>query len=410
MIRLTALFARKSAVAVQPVSVESLWLAASPLGSAAATASTLRGWSKTLSAASLFSVCVCATSTASAQWTITDVGTLPGGSLGFSYANSINNAGQVVGSSSSATGTRAFLWQNGVMTNLGDLPGGADNSVATSINNSGQVVGYSDASGNRAFLWQSGVMTDLGTLAGEFQSNAYGINDSGQVVGGSSVTIGTGGPAFLWQSGVMTNLGTLPGGGDYSDARGINNAGQVVGASNSATGDRAFLWQNFVMTDLGSLTGDSSGNSAAYGINNAGQVVGASLAATGYRAFMWQNGVMTDLGDLPGGGYSAARGINNAGQVVGYTGTVAGQSAFLWQDGVMTDLSAVSGVAGTGWTLAEAAAINDVGQIVGNGTNPQRLQHAFILTPVPEPEVYLMMGVGVCLAGVIARRRKQISR
>jgi hypothetical protein len=36
------------------------------------------------------------------------------------------------------------------------------------------------------------------------------------------------------------------------------------------------------------------------------------------------------------------------------------------------------------------------------------VRHAYVLTPIPEPEVYLMMGVGVCLAGVIARRRKQI--
>ena len=75
----------------------------------------------------------------------------------------------------------------------------------------------------------------------------------------------------------------------------------------------------------------------------------------------------------------------------------------------MTDLSTAPGVAGTGWSLIEAAAINDSGQIVGYGFNPLGQEHAFILTPVPEPEVYLMMGVGVCLAGVIARRRKQIA-
>jgi probable HAF family extracellular repeat protein len=75
----------------------------------------------------------------------------------------------------------------------------------------------------------------------------------------------------------------------------------------------------------------------------------------------------------------------------------------------MTDLNTVSGVAGTGWSLTDATAINDAGQIVGYGSNPQGVTSAFILTPVPEPEAYLMMGVGVCLAGVIARRRKQIA-
>jgi probable HAF family extracellular repeat protein len=117
---------------------------------------------------------------------------------------------------------------------------------------------------------------------------------------------------------------------------------------------------------------------------------------------------MTNLGDLPGGSdISYAWGINNAGQVVGYSGAATG-SAFLWQNGVMTALSTVVGVAGTGWSLIEALAINDAGQIVGYGISPLGESHGFILTPVPEPEVYLMMGVGVCLAGVIARRRKQI--
>ena len=120
---------------------------------------------------------------------------------------------------------------------------------------------------------------------------------------------------------------------------------------------------------------------------------------------------MTNLGDLPGGfDFSEAKGINNSGQVVGFSYNVSGPSAFLWQNGVMTDLSTVAGVTGTGWSLTVATAINDAGQIVGYGRNPQGVESAFILTPVPEPEVYLMMGAGVCLAGVIARRRKKISQ
>jgi probable HAF family extracellular repeat protein len=165
------------------------------------------------------------------------------------------------------------------------------------------------------------------------------------------------------------------------------------------------------MTNLGVLPGGSDTNSWASGINDAGQVVGYSYAAAGGNAFLWQNGIMTNLGELPGGGDdSFALGINNAGQVVGSSAATNGQSAFLWQNGVMTDLSTVSGVVGTGWSLIEATAINDAGQIVGYGINPQGVTSAFILTPVPEPEVYLMMGAGVCLAGVIARRRKKISQ
>jgi probable HAF family extracellular repeat protein len=267
-------------------------------------------------------------------------------------------------------------------------------------------------------MWQNGVMTNLGDLplpGGVDLNRAYGVNDAGQVVGQGMRYSNTaqGSRAFLWENGVMTNLGALPSSGDYSYASGINNAGQVVGFSWAATGV-AFIWQNGVRTSLGSLAGGGSGSSSAFGINNAGQVVGYSSSASGQRAFMWQNGVMTDLGGAPPvGEYVSARDINDVGQAVGHgvsddeVNDVTIQRALLWQNGSMIDLSTAVGVAGTGWSLAEATAINDLGQIVGYGTNSQGEFHAFMLTPVPEPEVYLMMGVGVCLAGVIARRRKQ---
>ncbi len=118
---------------------------------------------------------------------------------------------------------------------LGTLPGG-DSSQATGINDRGQVVGYSStASGStHAFLFEHGVMTDLGTLPGGNSSQATGINDRGQVVGYSSTASGS--PhAFLFEHGVMTDLGTLPG-GTFSFAFGINNRGQVVGYSDGPVG------------------------------------------------------------------------------------------------------------------------------------------------------------------------------
>ena len=62
-----------------------------------------------------------------------------------------------------------------------------------------------------------------------------------------------------------------------------------------------------------------------------------------------------------------------------------------------------------GWVFTVAYDINDRGQIVGRAYNSVTgIRHAYILTPVPEPATYSMIGLGVCLAGVIARRRKQI--
>ena len=124
---------------------------------------------------------------------------------------------------------------------------------------------------------------DLGTLGGS-TSCAYGINDSGQIVGYSTTASGEYHHACLWSDGVMTDLGTL--GGSNSYARGINDSGQVVGDSRTDSGeDHAFLWLDGDMTDLGTLGGSSS---HAYGINDSGQVVGYARTASEERhACMW---------------------------------------------------------------------------------------------------------------------------
>jgi len=94
------------------------------------------------------------TASADILYSVTDLGTLGGN---FSVADGVNNASQVVGTSSTSSGVlHAFLYANGQMSDLGTL-GGSD-SDGTSINNAGQVTGDSATSSGapQAFLYSNG--------------------------------------------------------------------------------------------------------------------------------------------------------------------------------------------------------------------------------------------------------------
>ena len=152
-----------------------------------------------------------------------DLGTL-GGS--FSQANSINDLGEVAGYSDGTAGVRAFFWspERG-MRDLGTLSGG-HYSQGIAINLQGDVAGFSNAADGQwhGFLWtKSGGMQALPNLPRATSASADGINDLGQVVGGS------GSHAVLWnKSGDAENLEVVPG-QTWSTAFAINGLGQVVG-------------------------------------------------------------------------------------------------------------------------------------------------------------------------------------
>jgi probable HAF family extracellular repeat protein len=288
----------------------------------------------------------------------------------------------------------AFKWKDGVLTNLGTLPGGY-NSFAASINASGQVVGTSENGEtdllqgypqSHPVLWKDGEVSDLGTLGG-YEGVAFQSNNRGLIVGVATnavpdsfpgfpncIVYGQQSHAFLWRNGVMQDLGTL--GGTHSTAEFVNDRGQIAGASYTnatlnavATGcgqllptQNPFLWEEGRMIDLGTLGGDF-GDVA--GINNSGQVAGISdvVGDLTYHAFLWdQESGMKDLGTL-GGTFSQADALTEAGEVVGGSTTLNDQGfdAFLWKDGVMTDLGILPGDCATG-----AYAVNSKEQIVGD--------------------------------------------
>jgi probable HAF family extracellular repeat protein len=175
---------------------------------------------------------------------IRELPTVSGDPDGAAFA--INDRGQAVGVSSDCTlsASHAVLWQEGTATDLGTL---GDLALAPgAINNKGQVVGSAfNGPVSVAFLWEDGVASSLGSLPGDVASFGSGINDKGQVVGQSCDTSGNC-RVFLWQNGVMIDLNTLisPNASLHLfDGLGINSRGEVVGAARQKrTGEfRAFL-------------------------------------------------------------------------------------------------------------------------------------------------------------------------
>ncbi len=176
----------------------------------------------------------------------------------------------------------AGVVQNGTTFDLGTL--GGHTSYAAAINNwpARTIVGWSllaDETTLRAAIWPAGLPArDLGTLGGA-ASQAYGINDQGDVVGWAETAAGT--PhGFLYQvdsAGTVlarTDLGEL--GGGYSYAYGVNSLHQVVGASDG----RAFLYRNGQMYDLATLAPRLPAGwrlDTAWAINAGRAIVGAGV-------------------------------------------------------------------------------------------------------------------------------------
>jgi probable HAF family extracellular repeat protein len=329
---------------------------------------------------------------------VTALDVLPGGVN--SQTTWISASGLIVGFSENgvidpALGVpeaRAVLWTDGQVNDLGTLPGGNE-SVAFAVNSRGQVVGFSNndvldsaslvglPTQARAFLWQNGVMQDLGTLGGT-DGVAFDINERGQIAGFSYTNSDATLDPFFWQKGTMTDIGSL--GGTFGAPNWLNSRGQVVGNSNLA-GDathHGFLWDRGTLTDVGTLGGD---NSEANWVSDSGLVTGRAdvPGSLAHHGFLWRHGVMTDLGVIDGDACSTGSGVNSRGQVVGDAGVCfVGGRAWLWENGgPMVDLNDLA-LPGSGLHLQDATAINDRGEIVCTGVLPNGDQHAVLLIPV----------------------------
>jgi len=290
------------------------------------------------------------------------------------WPQDLNGSGQIAcNGTKSGTGPyqHAVLWANRVVTELGELAGSLI-SQATSINAAGDIAGKCDVNGwDCAVAWRAGAYgtpTDLHqALPGWKASEAWGINDSGGVVGMWTEEIQPPGGGYSYT--YHGRYWSLSGGGsdipncDY--AFDVNGPGQVTGRSGAVPAiwqDLSGGWQTFPLPL-------PSGYTIGYGehINLAGHVAGRMTPGGGaWRAFLWNGSQVVDLGMLAGCEHAQAYGINDKDEVVGFAWHVKNPQytykAFIWRNGVMSDLGALAGT-----SVLHAWAINYSGQIAGDG-------------------------------------------
>jgi len=274
--------------------------------------------------------------------------TLKGGIVGlpnlggrsYCVSNSANDDGVVVGTAATTafgSGRLPVIWQNGVVSQL-PLPVGETLGDANSVNSANVAVGSVDSGSNqRGAIYSGGSATIITqtTANGSFFLTAFGINDSDRIVG-QGIDPGNAarnvGIVYDIGQNLAFEVGALPG-MNGALAFGVSNTGYVVGSSMFDQGSGlAFIWSDQGgMVAIPLATGTSEGSARA--VNSAGWVVGDDSSAFSIP-FLYDGTTTYRLADLipPNSGWdlsmntsSSALGISEDSVIVG-TGVHNGET------------------------------------------------------------------------------------
>src|SRR6516162_1856958 len=274
--------------------------------------------------------------------------TLNGGIVGLpnlagrshAVSNSANDSGVAVGTAATTlfgTSRLPVMWQNGAVSQL-PLPPGETLGDANSVNASTVAVGSVDAGiSQRGVIYSGGNATVITqtTPTGSFFVTAFGINDSDRVVGqgidpnNAARNVGI---VFDIGQNVAFEVGALPG-FNGALAFGVSNTGYVVGSSmlNQGSG-LPFIWSDQGgMVAIPLATGTSEGSARA--VNSVGWVVGTDASAfaipfvyDGTNTYRLQDLIPSNSGwDLSMNTSSSADGISEDDVIVG-TGVHNGET------------------------------------------------------------------------------------
>ncbi len=263
-----------------------------------------------------------------------------------------------------------------------DFPG-SFNTEAYGINNFGAIVGFyvnfipDHGNQGHGFLWEGGRFTSI-DFPGDWETFtvADGINDFGNIVGWYMSGPASMGRGFFYTGGGFTPF-------DFPDAwetsiEGINDSGAVVGWY-QGEGDPNNMIHGFLY-EGGAISFDFPGGfgTQAHGINNSGAIVGyyddSSDASGSRHGFLYEGGGFISI-DFPGASSTEAFGINNSNDIVGsYTDSKGINHGFLYAGGNFTTIDFPFA------HYTHAYGINDFGAIVGYYGDATGI-HGFLLTP-----------------------------
>jgi uncharacterized membrane protein len=304
-------------------------------------------------------------------------------------AEDINDLGQIVGwSQSVGIAVEATIWNSEIPSSLG-TPAGLDFSFANAINNMGEVAGYSELGaspgepGNfsTATFWGAGSVVDIGAEMAFSYSTGYDINDNGIVAlqgdhpGPFGFTAG-----WVWKLG----MGGIPAGADpiyrFGANLGINNQNDIVGyASAGFDGGQAILTRfNGVGWDTGIEIGPQAVrfSATAEAISDSGIVVGVAgdddrhvSEAVIYtldprRPVVW----LDTLDDFE---YSKPLDVNDSGLITGQAVRFIDGDwelrAVVWDDEQIYDLNHLLRRTSSFCVLIGATGVNENNDVVGYG-------------------------------------------
>ena len=324
------------------------------------------------------------------QYQIFDIGVVQQGDSA-SQGVRVSPGGIAVGRSLRTGGAQGFTWtRSGGIVGLGALAG-FPYCVSNSANDFGAVVGTCSTtvfgSGRQPVIWNNGVATLLPLPPSETIGDANQINASGVAVG--SADGGSSQFGVIYSGGVAIPITqTTANGSFFLTAFGINDSGRIVGQGidpNNAARNVGIVY------DIGDdtafeVTGLPNTNGAlAFGVSNAGHVVGSAMMNQGSGLpFIWSeaNG-MTAIPLPTGTSQGSARGVNSKGWAVGIASS-AFAIPFVY-DGTATYRVADLIPEGTGWDLStntssSAMGISEDNVIVGTGVYNGAV-HAYAMVP-----------------------------